>query len=164
SEFMDVNYGEQLKRYLLDRVSLIRIHRFDPNHVQFDDALVSSAVVWFRKASRRTDHLVDFTYGGTLAEPHRSQRVSLETLRKATKWTRFPSTSDEKTIGHQRLTLSDLFKIQRGLVTGSNEFFVLKPQQIEKYQLPSEFLTPILPSPRYLPYDEIQADSIGEPT
>ena len=31
------------------------------------------------------------------------------------------------------------------------------------YQLPAQFLIPILPSPRYLPNDEIKADSIGNP-
>jgi len=48
SEFMAVNYGKPLKEYLRDRVTLLRIHRFDPDNVQFDDALVSSAVVCFR--------------------------------------------------------------------------------------------------------------------
>src|SRR5262249_37696487 len=48
SEFMDVNYGRAVKRYLLESVTLLRIHRFDPSDVQFADALVSSAIVWFR--------------------------------------------------------------------------------------------------------------------
>lgn len=52
SEFMDVNYGASVKRYLLDKVTLLHIHRFDPKEVQFGDALVSSAVVWFSKRSR----------------------------------------------------------------------------------------------------------------
>jgi adenine-specific DNA-methyltransferase len=43
SEFMDVNYGAALKRYLTDHVTLIRVHRFDPADVQFGDALVSSS-------------------------------------------------------------------------------------------------------------------------
>ncbi len=43
SEFMDVNYGRELKHYLLHTVTLLRIHRFDPTEVQFTDALVSSA-------------------------------------------------------------------------------------------------------------------------
>ena len=30
SEFMDVNYGASVKRYLLDKVTLLHIHRFDP--------------------------------------------------------------------------------------------------------------------------------------
>ena len=49
SEFMDVNYGASVKSYLLDKVTLLHIHRFDPKEVQFGDALVSSAVVWFIK-------------------------------------------------------------------------------------------------------------------
>jgi len=48
SEFMDLNYGSVLKEYLLNRVYLMRIHRFEPSEVQFEDALVSSAFVWFR--------------------------------------------------------------------------------------------------------------------
>lgn len=53
SEFMDVNYGKALKAYLLREVTLLHIHRFEPNNVQFDDALVSSAVVWFKNASHQ---------------------------------------------------------------------------------------------------------------
>jgi hypothetical protein len=49
---MDVNYGKAVKHYLLSRVTLLHIHRFDPNGVQFADALVSSAVVWFRNGLR----------------------------------------------------------------------------------------------------------------
>ena len=40
SEFMDVNYGAALKGFLTDNVTLLRAHRFDPNEVQFGDALV----------------------------------------------------------------------------------------------------------------------------
>src|SRR5216683_42988 len=42
SEFMDVNYGVSLKEYLLTKVTLLRIHRFASQDVQFGDALVSS--------------------------------------------------------------------------------------------------------------------------
>ena len=65
-------YGCQLwtiKRYLLDKVTLLRIHRFDPNDVQFDDALVSSAVVWLRNDPPKADGEVDFTFGGSLFAP-----------------------------------------------------------------------------------------------
>ena len=51
SEFMDVNYGAALRRYLTERVTLLHIHRFCPTDVQFTDALVSSAVVVFRKSA-----------------------------------------------------------------------------------------------------------------
>jgi adenine-specific DNA-methyltransferase len=48
AEFMDVNYGDAIRAFLVDRVTLSRIHRFDPSEVQFDDALVSSVAVFFK--------------------------------------------------------------------------------------------------------------------
>src|SRR5207249_999379 len=87
SEFMDVNYGREVKRYLLERVTLLRIHRFDPQDVQFKDAYVSSAIVWFRNAPPADSRQVEFTYGGTLSSPRIAQHISLEELRFAPKWT-----------------------------------------------------------------------------
>ena len=34
SEFMDVNYGKAVKNYLLNEVTLLQIHRFDPNNIK----------------------------------------------------------------------------------------------------------------------------------
>ena len=56
SEFMDVNYGLAIKWYLLNRVTLLHIHRFDP-------------IVCFRNTAPPADHSVIFTFGGTLAAP-----------------------------------------------------------------------------------------------
>ena len=75
SEFMDVNYGSALKEYLLNRVDLLRIHRFEPSEVQFEDALVSSAVVWFRKRAPAPGSVPEFTLGGSLARPRLKRRL-----------------------------------------------------------------------------------------
>src|SRR5579885_2509745 len=88
SECLDVNYGKQIRKYLQERVTLLRIHRFDPKEVQFSDALVSSAVVWFRKFKPPVDHEVEFTFGGTLTQPHFSRFISISALDAKTKWTR----------------------------------------------------------------------------
>jgi adenine-specific DNA-methyltransferase len=163
SEFMDVNYGRRIKDYLLGRVTLLRIHRFDPNDMQFSDALVSSAVVWIRNSLPPVNHTVEFTYGGSLREPVVSKSISVDTLRRESKWTRFPFASDSATRHSTQVVLSDLFKIQRGLATGDNRFFILTHEQVAAHQIPESFLTPILPSPRYLPVDEVQADDKGNP-
>ena len=60
-------------------------------------------------------------------------------------------------------TIADLFDIKRGLATGSNRFFVLTPEQASENQIPPEFLTPIPPSPRHLPVNEVYADALGNP-
>lgn len=164
SEFMDVNYGRQIKEYLLSRVTLLRIHRFDPHEAQFDDALVSSAVVWFRKAAPPLNHTIEFTFGGSLPAPHTAKHVSVDILRGTQKWSQLPLASiQRKPNQDKRLMLADLFKIQRGIATGANDFFMMTPEQATLYHIPTEFLTPILPSPRYLPADEIETDNVGHP-
>lgn len=161
SEFMDVNYGRELKRYLLEEVTLLRIHRFDPNDVQFDDALVSSAVVWFKKTKPPVGHVVEFSYGGTHAAPVISRQISSVELANEAKWTRFPR--QEVRVVVDTPILSDFFSIKRGIATGSNEFFILSREKIEVLGLSMEFFRPILPSPRYVKTDEIDADDQGNP-
>jgi len=161
SEFMDVNYGAPMKRYLIEKVTLLHIHRFDPNDVQFGDALVSSAVVWFRKAPPPMEYEVRFTYGGSLERPKLDRLVPVETLRRAPKWTHYPmKESRESTDGP---VLGDFFNIKRGLATGNNRYFILSVGEIEQRGLPMEAFKPILPSPRYLADDEVSADKKGNP-
>lgn len=164
SEFMDVNYGREIKKYLLDEVTLLRIHRFDPDEVQFENALVSSAVVWFRKSKPPRSHSIEFTYGGTHATPKISHFISNRELRDAPKWTKFSLKSSEERNSAIGLKLSDLFIIKRGIATGANDFFILTPDQIKEHNLPKEYLSPILPSPRHIKEKEISANRRGEPT
>lgn len=161
SEFMDVNYGVSVKRYLLDKVTLLHIHRFDPNDVQFSDALVSSAVIWFRKERPPEGHKVRFTYGGSLLQPRLDRLIPVETLRAEPKWTRYPMMERKDTT--EAPVLSDFFTIKRGLATGNNRYFIMSPEEIERRELPMDAFKPILPSPRYLHDDEVKADNNGNP-
>ena len=161
SEFMDVNYGAAVKQYLLDEVTLLHIHRFDPNDVQFDDALVSSAVVWFCKTSPSVRHKVRFSYGGSLERPKLDKLLSVDKLRHEPKWTCYPMRKIGERVAEP--VLSDLFDIKRGLATGGNNYFILSAGEIEQQKLPMWAFKPILPSPRYLPNDEITADNKGNP-
>jgi len=59
--------------------------------------------------------------------------------------------------------LSDFFTIKRGLATGNNAFFILTVDEINSRQLPWQCFRPILPSPRFVDVDEIEADASGNP-
>jgi hypothetical protein len=166
SEFMDVNYGKALKIYLTDRVTLVRVHRFDPDEVQFGDALVSSVIVVFRKAAPPLGHTVEFSFGGTLHEPSATNLISRDQLKESRKWTVYPSHSknDRHTLSNgEGPVLADFFRIRRGIATGSNEFFILQRADAERRQLPKQYLRPILPSPRYLKTTVIDGDEDGYP-
>lgn len=160
SEFMDVNYGVEVKRYLLERVTLLRVHRFDPEDVQFADALVSSAVVIFRKRKPSAGNTIEFSFGGSLQQPVRSSKVSRTEISASAKWTSRPGRPHEKAVVHR---LGDFFSIKRGIATGHNNFFILNEDRVRELRLPRQFLRPILPSPRHLDMDEIRADADGCP-
>lgn len=161
SEFMDVNYGQAIKRYLLERVTLLHIHRFDPNDVQFADALVSSAVVWFRNEPPPANHTVQFSFGGSMRAPNLSKMIPAVDLAREKKWTRFPA-ADVREKSNLPV-ISDFFKIKRGLATGDNGYFILSHEEIASRNLPYECFKPILPSPRYVKEEEIVADEAGFP-
>ncbi|MGH8557731.1 MAG: Eco57I restriction-modification methylase domain-containing protein, partial [Methylococcales bacterium] len=166
SEFMDVNYGASLKRFLTDRVALLRVHRFDADDVQFDDAMVSSVVLVFHKAPPPKEHAVEFTFGGSMAQPQTHETVMLDRLRSSRKWTVYPehARNDRRTSTNgEGPTLGDLFRIQRGIATGSNRFFVLERTEAARRDLPSKFLRPILPGPRHLKALVIDRDKDGYP-
>lgn len=161
SEFMDVNYGKAVKRYLLEKVTLLKIHRFDPDDVQFADALVSSAIVLFKKEIPPVHHNVIFSFGGTLLDPQKIREVSTDVLADEGKWSRFPQS--EIRPKRSNALISDFFDIRRGIATGDNDFFILNLKEIIARNLPLVAFRPILPSPRYLTDCEVSADTNGLP-
>jgi hypothetical protein len=168
SEFMDVNYGKAIKRYLTEQVTLHHVHRFDPEDVQFHDALVSSTVLIFQKHTPSAQHKAIFSVGSELCTPRRSKRIRQQQLADVSKWTSLPDTPLRYvTRSVERLNamicIGDLFDIRRGLATGANEFFILTRQLARDQGLLEQFLRPILPSPRYLTNDVIRTDPEGYP-
>ncbi len=161
SEFMDVNYGATLRRYLSERVTLLQIHRFCPTDVQFTDALVSSAVVIFRKSMPPEGHAVRFSFAGPIDRPEHEALVPLDVVRDSRKWTQFPSTTTVR--DRDVLNLGDLFAIKRGLATGDNGFFIVDEDRVREWELPQECLRPILPGPRHLTGDVVEALASGGP-
>lgn len=186
-EFMSVNYGRQIREYLLSKVTLLHVHCFSPEEVQFEDALVSSAIVWFKKAVPPDNHIIQVTYGGTLLKPAISKQINSNYLSSMAKWSGlFLETGDERSQldedikkqaskpgegqvvvlpGKKRkqIPLSDFFEVKRGIATGANKYFILEQKQVAEYRIPEEFLTPVLPNPRYLKSNVVEADDEGNP-
>ena len=142
---------------------MLHIHRFDPKEVQFGDALVSSAIVWFSKKEPPDHHKVRMTYGGSLLRP--SMERLIITRRYAPTRPEMDAVPDEREpLGVARSpVLADFFTIKRGLATGGNRYFILSTEEIAERGLPAEVFRPILPSPRYVPDNEILADRAGNP-
>ena len=161
NEFMDVNYGKTLKEYLVSSVDIIRIHRFNPEDVQFNDALVSSTIVVFRKKKPDRESVASLSFGGTLHSPKLFRNIRQSVLCPGEKWSRLSQRT--KKTSRDNFTLGDLFTIKRGLATGNNDYFILTEERIHELQLTRDFLVPILPSPRFLQESVIETDTKGNP-
>lgn len=151
AEFLDVNYGGAVKQFLVSRARLLRVHRFEADSVQFDDALVSSCVVVFRNVPPGGGLSAEFTSGGSLKEPASRMSVPIDSLRPSDKWT--PLFSPRATRPGHKHVLGDFFKVKRGVATGDNGFFIVKTEDARARGIADDFLVPIMPAPRHLPKD-----------
>ncbi len=161
SEFMSVNYGRALREYLTRHVTLLQVHQFCPDDVQFDDALVSSCIITYRKQKPKKPYSFLFSTGGSLREPKEKLDISSENAALNGKWNtdNFTEPPDESVA-----QVKDLFEIKRGIATGANGFFIVDRETIKKYDIPDEFLKPLLPGPRYLKTNTVEDSGNGTPS
>lgn len=162
SEFLSVNYGKAMREYLSRKVSLITIEKYETADVQFSDALVSSCIVTYRKSPPARDG--SFTWTVVRGKFRHKVTVPYSRLSSDGKWnfgSAFAAPTRRNASNTPR-TISDYFNVKRGIATGGNSFFVLTNKQVDDYAIPSEFLKPVLPSPRFLTSNEIRSTSYGK--
>lgn len=162
TEFMDVNYGHAIKQYLCEEVTLLKIHTFQPEDVQFDDALVSSTVVMLKKRKPTAKQETIFSLGGTLDAPKFTNNVKQHSLNPQDKWSKLAK-GLRKADSLDSVKFSEIFNVKRGIATGSNSFFILSDEKAKSKNIPTQFLQPILPSSRYLTSNVIEAKEDGSP-
>lgn len=160
SEFLDVNYGKAIKQYLLECVDLLCVHKFKADDVQFDDALVSSTIIFFRKG-KPSEKEIEFSCGEDVNVPSRKMKIERKRLTASCKWSNLFVEDTTNYSSNDDCKLGNFFTVKRGIATGDNSFFVMNMDTIEKYHIPSKFLKPVLPSPRYLKEDIISSDNDG---
>ena len=156
SEWMSVNYGSAIRDFLTTNVKLLRIHIFDANDVRFSDALVSSCVVWIENSPPDAGN-VEITHGASISCPIQRECHSVAKLKAAVKW------PPRDVPAENSWKLGDFFQIRRGIVTGDNHFFVMDEAEVLERKIPTNFLRPILPSPRHLKVNHVESDSNGIP-
>lgn len=163
AEFLDVNYGTTIRGYLANDVTTHLIHRFAPEELQFDDALVTSVIISFTKTPPKANHNIMFSSGCDLEAPSKTNHFPIHQLDPQKKWGRLFHSSAIPQETRGKSSLSDFFFVKRGIATGANSFFVLDKAKAEELGLPNEFLRPILPGHRHIRGSVIEADSKGLP-
>lgn len=161
AEFMDSRYGSALRSYFTHRVTLKRIHIYDDNSPQFENALVSSCSVFFENTLPQDRDEVFFSYGGSLDQPKQIKRIKLSELRAMERWS-FDILFGEEVVTSGPL-ISELFEVRRGIATGANEYFIMDRTRAPELGIPDIFLKPILPKVRTLLSAVILSEDDGFP-
>ncbi len=139
-EFLTTGYGEQVKKILLDKGLLKTIIRFENEKEVFPDALTSVGILLCSKDENREG--VRFITVKSIAElkegslGSKGRMIEFGLLQPSTKWLRF---FDAETITLCDRNLSPLRHhgaFKRGIATGANEFFVLRPSDAKRLNLP----------------------------
>lgn len=123
AEWLDVNYGDALRRLLAHRLGGVALHVLEPAAMPFADVLTTGAITCFRVDHRpksmrvRAVPTIEALNGlstGVL--------VPWKELRKAPRWSVIVRPAASPPAGY--IELGDLCRVRRGQVTGSNSIWI----------------------------------------
>jgi hypothetical protein len=165
--FLQTNYGEVVRQYLLNNVQLISLHVYDAREVQFDEADISTAIVVFRKKICIDNYEVLVSYGNSVEKPSFSTMIEKNALLGSTdNWRKVLFSNDNTPVDSATISeihFDDLFEIKRGIATGDNNFFVMGQEKAQKIGIPDLALKPLLPKSRSLKSLIVNSKTNGYP-
>ena len=141
AEWLDVNYGQSMRDMMINGLGGRAVFVVSPEVPVFGDAMVSACITCFKPGSTETDlefkvidsveQLLDLSGG------HRANKAVAKAERSWSVLLR--NRAVVKNAGF--VSLSDLFKVSRGQVTGKNSVWVTDDN---RFGLPEEYLVPTI--------------------
>ena len=140
-EFLNAGYGEVIKRRLVAGSHLAAIVKLSCEKEVFPDATTSVGIVLYDASAARSN--VDFFNVKSIEDlPDLMQKcpvsnVSIRNLDPAAKWLPF---FRRKTVLPHRADLVPIEhygRFKRGIATGANEFFTLRPSRVKELGVPT---------------------------
>lgn len=164
SSFLQTNYAISVRRYLIERVTLLNMFINNESFMQFENAKISTTIVVFKKDKPNKLSTVDIVKNNGDGKIEKFKITTDMLIGNISDWRSvFHMTSKVIYKNSSSIKFKEVFDIKRGLATGANSFFVLNRRQAEAYGIPDIALKPILPKARYLDGDTIFSDSNGNP-
>jgi len=184
--WLAVRYGEALQKWFLEHFKILAV--IHPWRRVFEGQLVPTCIsildrsddpatrdanlVKFImvKKQLRIDDLVNLVERGYepwvvhSEQSHRVMAIPQSDLRRHALWHRFLYAPPVywRLIGHEKLVpLRDIATICRGITTGANEFFILDENTVRDFGIETEFLRPVVKSPRDLDGLTLSVDRVA---
>lgn len=124
AEWMDVNYGEMLRKLSVRQLGLRSLALIEPTARPFPDAATTASISLFAIGQKHKSvsffRVADTASLATLPEP---RKVSIERLDAEPRWSIFTRAAQRAPKGY--VELGDLCRVHRGQVTGANDVWVV---------------------------------------
>ncbi len=139
SEFLNSDYGVEVKRVLLRSGVLRHIIIVDFTQCAFDDALTTACILLCEKDKKTTDiHFSNINDVAHLASSLTEYTTfAASQLNPDIKWKQYYDVTQSSKYNHL-VPLSTFAKVSRGIATGANDYFTFKASKIDTYNLPNE--------------------------
>lgn len=159
-EWVNANFGETLKRWLISRGLLHTLIYFSHASLQFEDSLTTASILLLQRpaphhgrAAVRTifvdedcpsEDLRSALSGTVNGDDIVVQQFEPNRLLAEKKWNALLANSHARQAGKGFVRLSEIADTRRGIATGSNSFFHLTPSAVASLHIRPENLTPCI--------------------
>lgn len=145
SEFLNSDYGVEVKRALIESNTLHHIIVVDFTECAFDDVLTTACILLCERTTGSVS--VRFSLVNNIEELNTcfSEYMEYNTseLDANIKWKSYYEEGNSCKYNHL-VPFSKFAKVSRGIATGANDFFTFKPSKADDYDIPEECLMPCI--------------------
>lgn len=154
SEFLNSDYGKNVKKYLIKNKSLRKVIIFDFKESVFDDALTTASIFLFENCNKQ-NAVVEFITIRTIDELNQLKVISVENnenigqkinfadLDPMIKWRGYYQKQNGRTYKNL-VPLSMYGKVVRGIATGDNDYFTFNRSKQKEFGIDDRFLVPCI--------------------
>ncbi len=143
SEFLNADYGVEVKRALLQSGTLKHVIVVDFTKCAFDDALTTACILLCE--NNGTSDVIRFSIVNNISQISSSLTdyitYNLCDLNPKTKWKQYYNVPESQKYNHL-VPFSTFAKVTRGIATGANEYFTFKASKIDTFNIPQKCFLP----------------------
>ena len=145
SEFLNSDYGVEVKKTLLYTGVLRHIVIVDFNKCAFDDALTTACILLCQKQKNTND--IRFSSINSIEQLssvlNNYSSYSAKELDPGIKWKQYYEVTQSSKYYHL-VPFSTFAKVSRGIATGANDYFTFKVSKIDKFNIPEDCFLPCI--------------------
>lgn len=150
SEFLNANYGEKVKAYLMQSGLVIHLINISFKQNIFDNALITSAIVFGEKRKEKNEKINFYNVNdikeiadlSRFLEKHPKKPIAVDKLDSKLKWRNYFNGYEKSKQDDRLIPFSKIGHFSRGIATGANQYFTLSKKEKTDNSLPDECLVP----------------------